>query len=158
MIRVLIAEDMHMIRGALVALLDIESDIEVVADLDRGDAVVAIALSTKPDVTILDIDMPGLDGPPRRSPTASDASPEANGSSIQTSSRLRSRLAPAHSPLAKSTSCELPRPADQPSKSRINSACRLLRFATISPTQSTRSADETASTPYASLATPAGSK
>ena len=37
MIRVLIAEDMHMIRGALVALLKLEPDIEVVAELDRGD-------------------------------------------------------------------------------------------------------------------------
>ena len=62
MIRVLIAEDMHLIRGALVALLSLESDMEVVAELDRGDTVVETALSTRPDVAVLDIDMPGLDG------------------------------------------------------------------------------------------------
>jgi two-component system response regulator DesR len=61
-IRVLIAEDMHLIRGALVALLSLEPDMEVVAELDRGDAVVETALSTRPDVAVLDIDMPGLDG------------------------------------------------------------------------------------------------
>lgn len=44
MIRVLIAEDMHMIRGALVALLSLEKDMEVVAELDRGDEIVAAAL------------------------------------------------------------------------------------------------------------------
>ena len=62
MIRVLIAEDMHLIRGALVALLSLEPDMEVVAELDRGDAVVETALLTPPDVAVLDIDMPGLDG------------------------------------------------------------------------------------------------
>jgi two-component system response regulator DesR len=61
-IRVLIAEDMHMIRGALVALLCLEHDMEVVAELERGDAVVEAALRTRPDVAILDIDLPGLDG------------------------------------------------------------------------------------------------
>jgi two-component system, NarL family, response regulator DesR len=62
MIRVLIAEDMHMIRGALVALLKLETDIEVVAQLDRGDVIVATALRERPDVAVLDIDLPGLDG------------------------------------------------------------------------------------------------
>jgi two-component system, NarL family, response regulator DesR len=61
-IRVLIAEDMHMIRGALVALLSLEDGIEVVAELDRGDQIVAAALRTQPDVAVLDIDLPGLDG------------------------------------------------------------------------------------------------
>jgi two-component system response regulator DesR len=61
-IRVLIAEDMHMIRGALVALLSLEDGIEVVAELDRGDEIVAAALRTHPDVAVLDIDLPGLDG------------------------------------------------------------------------------------------------
>jgi two-component system response regulator DesR len=61
-IRVLIAEDMHMIRGALVALLSLESDMEIVAELERGDLVVEEALRTSPDVAILDIDLPGLDG------------------------------------------------------------------------------------------------
>jgi two-component system response regulator DesR len=62
MIRVLIAEDMHMIRGALVALLALEDGIEVVAELDRGDTIVATALRVVPDVAVLDIDLPGVDG------------------------------------------------------------------------------------------------
>ena len=62
MIRVLIAEDMHMIRGALVALLSLERDIDVVAELDRGDTIVEAALRTHPDVAVVDIDLPGLDG------------------------------------------------------------------------------------------------
>src|SRR6266852_3203581 len=62
MIRVLVAEDMHMIRGALVALLSLENDMEVVAELERGDTIVETALRTRPDVAVLDIDLPGLDG------------------------------------------------------------------------------------------------
>jgi two-component system, NarL family, response regulator DesR len=62
MIRVLLAEDMHMIRGALVALLATERDLEVVAELDRGDGILASAIETRPDVAVLDIDLPGLDG------------------------------------------------------------------------------------------------
>lgn len=62
MIRVLIAEDMHMIRGALSALLSLEADVEVVAELERGDEIVSTARRTQPDVAVLDIDMPGLDG------------------------------------------------------------------------------------------------
>ena len=62
MIRVLIAEDMHLIRGALVALLSLEPDMEVVAELDRGDTIVDTAVSVRPDVAVLDIDLPGLDG------------------------------------------------------------------------------------------------
>lgn len=61
-IRVLIAEDMHMIRGALTALLRLETDMEVVAELDRGDTIVAAALTTRPDVAVLDIGLPGMDG------------------------------------------------------------------------------------------------
>ena len=62
MIKVLIAEDQAMIRGALAALLAIEPDIEVVAQVDRGDRVVEAALKTLPDVALLDIEMPGQDG------------------------------------------------------------------------------------------------
>lgn len=62
MIRVLVAEDMHMIRGALVALLSREADMDVVAELDRGDLVLDEITRTAPDVALLDIDMPGLDG------------------------------------------------------------------------------------------------
>ena len=62
MIRVLIAEDQAMIRGALAALLSTEADIEVVAKVERGDRVIEEALRTKPDVALLDIEMPGQDG------------------------------------------------------------------------------------------------
>lgn len=62
MIRILIAEDMHLIRGALVALLSRELDMEVVAELDRGDQVLEAAIRTRPDVAVLDIDLPGMDG------------------------------------------------------------------------------------------------
>ena len=62
MIRVLVAEDLHLIRGALVALLSLEDDLEVVAELDRGDQILDTALRTRPDVAVLDIDLPGLDG------------------------------------------------------------------------------------------------
>ena len=62
MIRVLIAEDQAMILGALAALLAIEPDIEIVAKVDRGDRVLEEALKSKPDVALLDIEMPGKDG------------------------------------------------------------------------------------------------
>jgi two-component system response regulator DesR len=53
---------MHMIRGALVALLSLEDDVEVVAELDRGDLIVQTALQARPDVAVVDIDLPGVDG------------------------------------------------------------------------------------------------
>jgi two-component system, NarL family, response regulator DesR len=62
MIRVLVAEDQAMVRGALSALLGLEGDITVVAEVARGDEVLAAALATRPDVALLDIEMPGLDG------------------------------------------------------------------------------------------------
>lgn len=62
MIRVLLAEDQGMVRGALAALLRLEEDLEVVAEVARGDAVVPTALQTRPDVALLDIEMPGGDG------------------------------------------------------------------------------------------------
>ena len=62
MIRVLLAEDQAMVRGALSALLSREQDIEVVAEVARGDEVVEAALSTRPNVALLDIEMPGGDG------------------------------------------------------------------------------------------------
>jgi two-component system response regulator DesR len=61
-IRVLIAEDQAMVRGALASLLALEGDIEVVGEVDRGDRVLAAASETRPDVVLLDIEMPGLDG------------------------------------------------------------------------------------------------
>ncbi|GAA4915045.1 response regulator transcription factor [Streptomyces coeruleoprunus] len=51
-----------MVRGALVALLELEPDLEVVADLDRGDTIVEEARKHQPDVAVIDIDLPGLDG------------------------------------------------------------------------------------------------
>src|SRR5262249_25147585 len=62
MIRILLAEDPDMVRGALAALLGLEPDMEVVAQVDRGDRVVAAALAAAPDVALLDIEMPGIDG------------------------------------------------------------------------------------------------
>jgi two-component system response regulator DesR len=62
MIRVLLAEDQGMMRGALALLLNLEADIEVVAQVERGDEVVAAALAARPDVALLDIEMPGLSG------------------------------------------------------------------------------------------------
>jgi two-component system, NarL family, response regulator DesR len=62
LIRLLIAEDQAMIRGALAALLSTEADIEVVAQVERGDHVVEEAVRTRPDVALLDIEMPGNDG------------------------------------------------------------------------------------------------
>ena len=61
-IRVLIAEDQAMVRGALASLLSLEPDIEVVAEVDRGDAVLDQARASCADVALLDIEMPGLDG------------------------------------------------------------------------------------------------
>lgn len=62
MIRVVIAEDQSMVRGALVALLSLERDIEVVADVASGNEAVDAVLREKPDVALLDIEMPGMDG------------------------------------------------------------------------------------------------
>jgi two-component system response regulator DesR len=62
MIRILLAEDQGMVRGALASLLNLEPDIEVVGQVPGGDQVVAEALRLEPDVALLDIEMPGLDG------------------------------------------------------------------------------------------------
>src|SRR5262245_4340981 len=51
-----------MVRGALASLLRLEEDIDIVAEVDRGDRVLAAAHKTRPDVALLDIEMPGLDG------------------------------------------------------------------------------------------------
>jgi two-component system, NarL family, response regulator DesR len=61
-VRVLLAEDQAMVRGALSALLTLEEDVEVVAEVARGDEVVPAALDSLPDVALLDIEMPGGDG------------------------------------------------------------------------------------------------
>jgi two-component system, NarL family, response regulator DesR len=61
-IKVLIAEDVHMVRGALVALLRMEPDIEVVAEVAGGNDIMPTARTTLPDVAVIDIDLPGKDG------------------------------------------------------------------------------------------------
>ncbi|MEU1516909.1 response regulator transcription factor [Streptomyces sp. NPDC005811] len=61
-IRVLLAEDQGMMRGALALLLGLEPDIEVVAQVGTGDAIVDAALVHRPDVALLDIELPGMSG------------------------------------------------------------------------------------------------
>jgi two-component system response regulator DesR len=61
-VRVLLAEDQAMVRGAIAALLALEEDIEIVAEASRGDEVLASALESGPDVALLDVEMPGGDG------------------------------------------------------------------------------------------------
>jgi two-component system response regulator DesR len=61
-IRLLLADDQALVRGALAALLNMESDLEVVAEVASGDAVVDAVREHRPDVALLDVEMPGLDG------------------------------------------------------------------------------------------------
>jgi two-component system response regulator DesR len=62
LIRVLLAEDQGMMRGALALLLGLEDDIEVVAQVSAGDRIVPTALDVRPDVALLDIELPGRSG------------------------------------------------------------------------------------------------
>ena len=61
-IRLLLADDQALVRGALTALLALEPDLEVVAEVGSGDQVVAVAIEHRPDVALLDVEMPGMDG------------------------------------------------------------------------------------------------
>jgi two-component system response regulator DesR len=61
-IRLLLADDQALVRGALAALLDLEADLEVVAQVGRGDEVLVAARAHAVDVALLDVEMPGLDG------------------------------------------------------------------------------------------------
>jgi len=61
-IRLLLADDQALVRGALSALLGLEPDLEVVAEVGSGDQVVPAALAHRPDVALLDVEMPGTDG------------------------------------------------------------------------------------------------
>ncbi|MBZ4319003.1 response regulator transcription factor [Streptomyces huiliensis] len=62
MIRTLLAEDQGMMRGALALLLGLEDDIEVVAQVGNGDEIVPTALEARPDIALLDIELPGRSG------------------------------------------------------------------------------------------------
>ena len=62
MIRVLVADDHPVVREGIVAMLEVESDLEVVAEAGDGQQAVDLALATAPDVVLLDVQMPGLDG------------------------------------------------------------------------------------------------
>jgi two-component system, NarL family, response regulator DesR len=61
-IRILLADDQHLVRGALAALLSLEEDLEVVGEVGRGDEVLQRVRELHPDVVLLDVEMPGLDG------------------------------------------------------------------------------------------------
>jgi two-component system response regulator DesR len=61
-IRLLLADDQALVRGALAALLALEPDLLVVGEVQRGDEVVEVARRSRPDVVLMDVDMPGLDG------------------------------------------------------------------------------------------------
>lgn len=78
-VRLLLADDQALVRGALAALLGLEPDLEVVAEVGRGDEVLAAVSDHRPDVCLLDIEMPGLDG-------------------IEVCRRLRTGLAPGDTP------------------------------------------------------------
>ncbi len=62
MIRVLIADDEHLIREALASLLDLHDDLDVVGQAASGDEALAVANATAPDVAVLDLQMPGPSG------------------------------------------------------------------------------------------------
>lgn len=62
MIRILIADDENLLRMAIASLLDLEEGIEVVAQADNGETAIRLTRETSPDVVLLDLEMPGLDG------------------------------------------------------------------------------------------------
>ena len=61
-LKILLAEDVAMVRGAFVALIELEPDLKVVSAVENGRDIVPAALACHPDVAIIDIDLPGLDG------------------------------------------------------------------------------------------------
>uniref|UniRef100_UPI000380D541 response regulator n=1 Tax=Nocardiopsis chromatogenes TaxID=280239 RepID=UPI000380D541 len=62
MIRIVLADDEHLVRGAIAALLGLEEDLEVVAQVGRGDEVEAAVAEHAADIAVLDIEMPGATG------------------------------------------------------------------------------------------------
>ena len=85
-IKVLLADDQALVRGAMAALLDLEPDIVVVAEVGRGDEVLSEVRRTEPDVCLLDIEMPGLDGLAVAEQLA-EASPQCRSLIVTTFSR-----------------------------------------------------------------------
>ncbi len=61
-LRILLAEDVAMVRGALVALIELEPDLKVIAAIENGADIVPKAMACQPDIAVIDIDLPGLDG------------------------------------------------------------------------------------------------
>lgn len=61
-VRLLLADDQALVRGALATLLSLEADLDVVAEVGRGDEVVEAARAAAVDVALLDVEMPGMDG------------------------------------------------------------------------------------------------
>lgn len=61
-LKILLAEDVSMVRGALVALIELEPDLKVVASIENGTDIVPTAMACQPDIAVIDIDLPGLDG------------------------------------------------------------------------------------------------
>src|SRR5699024_10320297 len=61
-IRIILADDQALVRGGLAALLALEPDIEVVAEVGRGDELQSAVAEHRPDVCVVDIEMPGGDG------------------------------------------------------------------------------------------------
>lgn len=61
-IRLLLADDQALVRGAMAALLDLEADMDVVTEVSSGDEVVAAARDHRVDVCLLDVEMPGRSG------------------------------------------------------------------------------------------------
>jgi two-component system response regulator DesR len=62
MIRLVLADDQALVRGALAALLNLEADLEVVAEVGRGDQILEACRTHEADVAVLDVEMPGMDG------------------------------------------------------------------------------------------------
>nr|WP_229688328.1 response regulator transcription factor [Micromonospora yangpuensis] len=61
-IRVLLADDHHLVRTGFRVILEVEDDIEVVGEAADGDRAVALTRATRPDVVLMDVEMPGMDG------------------------------------------------------------------------------------------------
>ena len=145
MIRVLLADDENLIRSALAALLAIQEDLEVVAQAASGDEALAMARRYRPDVAVLDLQMPGLDGIAVAEALATDL--PACASLILTSygrpGHLKRALAAGvRGFLPKTVSAQVLAPPSR--KSRSVQPCPREQSATTSPRQPPSSAPPTA--------------